>query len=305
MPADLIEAAIDMLYSYRRNCATNSSPGQLILPESLKLLPLYLSAMTKLAAFTVNKPSGSTKPAFPMQGQQQQAPVQQLLGPGRPVLSTAGGQFAEVSARVDARATELSLLSSLPAARLVPYMYPKMYRVDMLAPQHGVCIPPDYPQDAPPPPPQPAHTLTREQLVHVVLPQVVYPSAEQLAPHATYLLDHRTGLFLIVGSDMDEDMFREFFGSMPGVLSPSELPPSTPLPQLDTEGSTRLWSIITAIRARRQPYLPVIVVASSDAPLREHLMSIMAEDRVGGSRSYVDLLCHVHSAIQQKLTAGQ
>lgn len=33
---------INILYSYRKFVATVPSPGQLILPESLKMLPLYL-----------------------------------------------------------------------------------------------------------------------------------------------------------------------------------------------------------------------------------------------------------------------
>lgn len=37
---------INILYSYRKFCATNAtSSGQLILPEALKLLPLYILGM--------------------------------------------------------------------------------------------------------------------------------------------------------------------------------------------------------------------------------------------------------------------
>lgn len=36
---------INILYSYRKFCATASSSGQLILPEALKLLPLYTLGM--------------------------------------------------------------------------------------------------------------------------------------------------------------------------------------------------------------------------------------------------------------------
>ncbi|CAL0320612.1 unnamed protein product [Lupinus luteus] len=38
---------INALFSYRKYCATVSSSGQLILPEALKLLPLYTLALTK------------------------------------------------------------------------------------------------------------------------------------------------------------------------------------------------------------------------------------------------------------------
>jgi protein transport protein SEC24 len=291
--ADLTEAAIDMLFAYRRHCATNSSPGQLILPESLKLMPLYLAAATKLAAFTVNKPAGAGQGGYP--------------GPGGGGGRGGPSPFADVSVRVDARVAELAALSSMPAARLVPYIYPRMYRVDMLAPQHGVPAPPpggpvDGEGNPLPPPSAPAHTLTADQLVTVPLPPMVYPSGEQLAPHAAYLLDHRSGLFLIVGSDMDEGVFAEWFGG--AIPAPAALPPGTPLPLLDSDMSYRLWTVITAIRARRPPFLPVTVVAPSDGPGREAVAALMAEDRAGSARSYVDLLCSVHTAIQGRMTAG-
>ncbi|XP_073159429.1 protein transport protein SEC24 C-like isoform X1 [Henckelia pumila] len=38
---------VNILYSYRKFCATVSSAGQLILPEALKLLPLYILALVK------------------------------------------------------------------------------------------------------------------------------------------------------------------------------------------------------------------------------------------------------------------
>ncbi|KAG7669916.1 hypothetical protein KSW81_008060 [Nannochloris sp. 'desiccata'] len=47
----IIKAAVDTLVAYRKHVATASSSGQLILPESLKLLPLYSLGLTKLACF--------------------------------------------------------------------------------------------------------------------------------------------------------------------------------------------------------------------------------------------------------------
>eukprot|EP00249_Psilotum_nudum_P012247 c23671_g1_i1 orf=107-3535(+) len=40
-------SCVNILYTYRKYCATASSSGQLILPEALKLLPLYTLALTK------------------------------------------------------------------------------------------------------------------------------------------------------------------------------------------------------------------------------------------------------------------
>ena len=43
----LIATTVEILYVYRRFCATNPAAGQLILPESLKLLPLYVLGLLK------------------------------------------------------------------------------------------------------------------------------------------------------------------------------------------------------------------------------------------------------------------
>lgn len=43
----MTNSCVNILYTYRKFCATASSSGQLILPEALKLLPLYTLALTK------------------------------------------------------------------------------------------------------------------------------------------------------------------------------------------------------------------------------------------------------------------
>jgi len=100
------EQATEMLHSYRKHCAPHSSPGQLILPESLKLLPVYLSALYKTAAFVVNRP--------------QPAP-----GPGR-------SPYGEVAARADVRLANALYLNSLTPSRLVPFIYPRLYALHRL-----------------------------------------------------------------------------------------------------------------------------------------------------------------------------
>ncbi|CBZ54213.1 putative sec23/Sec24 helical domain-containing protein [Neospora caninum Liverpool] len=46
-----MEPLVAILHAYRANCASTSSAGQLILPDSLKLLPIYIMALFKHAAF--------------------------------------------------------------------------------------------------------------------------------------------------------------------------------------------------------------------------------------------------------------
>ena len=47
---NVVNTTVNMLHTYRKMCASASTAsGQLILPESLKLLPLYALSLTKNA----------------------------------------------------------------------------------------------------------------------------------------------------------------------------------------------------------------------------------------------------------------
>ena len=45
----VVSATVSILHTYRKMCASKTAAGQLILPETLKLLPLYALSLTKHA----------------------------------------------------------------------------------------------------------------------------------------------------------------------------------------------------------------------------------------------------------------
>jgi protein transport protein SEC24 len=47
---ELADKCVKILTAYRKHCAVSSSPGQLILPDSFKLLPLFTLGMLKSTA---------------------------------------------------------------------------------------------------------------------------------------------------------------------------------------------------------------------------------------------------------------
>ncbi|KAJ3057858.1 COPII coat Sec23p-Sfb3p heterodimer component, partial [Quaeritorhiza haematococci] len=47
----LTDKCVHILTAYRKHCASSTSPGQLILPESFKLYPLYTLSLLKSRAF--------------------------------------------------------------------------------------------------------------------------------------------------------------------------------------------------------------------------------------------------------------
>jgi len=49
---NIVNRAAQILACYRKHCASPTSAGQLILPECLKLLPLYISCLLKNDAFS-------------------------------------------------------------------------------------------------------------------------------------------------------------------------------------------------------------------------------------------------------------
>lgn len=48
----MVARAAQILACYRKNCASPSSVGQLILPELMKLLPLYVNCLAKCDALS-------------------------------------------------------------------------------------------------------------------------------------------------------------------------------------------------------------------------------------------------------------
>lgn len=50
MRTALTDSCVKTLVAYRKNCATSMAPGQLILPESYKLFPLFALALMKSKA---------------------------------------------------------------------------------------------------------------------------------------------------------------------------------------------------------------------------------------------------------------
>merc|ERR1739838_95478 len=55
--SQLLNACVDILFAYRKHCAANNAHRQLVLPEALKLLPLYTIGLLKNALLRDAVPS--------------------------------------------------------------------------------------------------------------------------------------------------------------------------------------------------------------------------------------------------------
>lgn len=102
----LSDCSTEILHKYRVHCSPESSRGQLILPDSLKLLPLFTLCALKHPAFLDNfadksATTGAAKPA---------------IGPGMTAGIASGvGKFL---VRGNERAFELRKLRSLPTKQV-------------------------------------------------------------------------------------------------------------------------------------------------------------------------------------------
>ena len=101
----LVSTAADILKQYRKHCSPQSPRGQLILPEPLKLLPLYTLGLLKHTAFVEN---------FPI-------PKKSTMGP------LTFGNVQRLCVRASERAFELRRLRSLPVRSTICTIYPRFY----------------------------------------------------------------------------------------------------------------------------------------------------------------------------------
>jgi len=97
------ELCADALYNYRVTCAKTSPAGQLILPESLKLMPLYTLGLLKSVGLRPNSPDSGRG------------------GGGGP------------DPRADERAVSLSMLEDMPVSASYRLLHPRLYDLEKIS----------------------------------------------------------------------------------------------------------------------------------------------------------------------------
>lgn len=99
---EVLNSTVNMLHMYRTYCTKTTSPAQLILPESLKLLPIYLSALFKCPVLRMN----------------------------------SGGQLDDLL-RTDERVAEFAKWRGLAVVYTCPTVYPRMFSLHDLPAEAG------------------------------------------------------------------------------------------------------------------------------------------------------------------------
>jgi protein transport protein SEC24 len=189
----LNDLALEVLYKYRINCSAQSPRGQLILPESLKLFPLYVLGMLKHPAFIENP--------------------ENVALPG--VAGPPSSSIRVPAVRAQERAYELRRLLSLPTHAAVNAIYPRLFRMDKMTREEK-----DAAAAA-------AATAAADQdnvgedafMMPAPVPKPL--SAETLSSDSVYLLDDGSTLFLYVGRNVAQAKIEVSGGLSTAVASPS------------------------------------------------------------------------------------
>ncbi|KAF2687759.1 protein transport protein Sec24 [Lentithecium fluviatile CBS 122367] len=162
----------------------------------------------------------------------------------------------------DLRAAALCLLSTLPTALLLRYIYPAFYSLH------------DMPDDAGVPDPQTGA---------IAMPPLLNLSSERIVPYGLYLLDDGVNQFLWVGRDAVPALLNDVFG----VEDRTQVKGGkTTLPRLDNDFSERLSAVMEKSRDHKAkgvgsitvPHL-YVVKEDGDPALKLWAQTLLVEDR--------------------------
>lgn len=260
---------------------TGSPPGQLILPESLKLWPLLTLGALKSPALREN----SAK-----------------LGPGG----------VGPDPRADERACALLELGGGRAGPLVVHRFtqPRLFDVACLDPTSAegeACDP-----GASDPSSGSGHTArvcpgepVPGSPGRTALPPPLVCSAASLGADKVLLVDAGRELFLWLGRDVHPLVLQELFGvdHVSDAHPPAELRRAGSSANSDgAELLPKLKRVVAELRRGLPTFAPLRVVASGPRAVDEpRVHSLLVEDQTRHGASYVDYLCAVHRKIQLKM----
>ncbi|KAJ4346511.1 COPII subunit [Didymosphaeria variabile] len=162
----------------------------------------------------------------------------------------------------DLRAAALCLLSTLPTALLLRYIYPAFHSLH------------DMPDDAGVPDPQTGN---------IVMPPLLNLSSERIVPYGLYLLDDGVNQFLWVGRDAVPALLLDVFGVEDQSLIKQG---KTTLPLLDNDFSQRIHAVLEKARDHKSKGVGSITVPtlyvvreSGEPTLKLWAQTLLVEDR--------------------------
>ena len=280
---NVFNKCVSILANYRSHTTARTSPsGQLILPESLQLLPLFCLSLRKSRMLRNCLPKGisSAKP-FPT---------------------------------ADERAYHIFYGRMISPNMSLQCVHPHLFQVSDMRTRDGDWIPPPVLQDNKF---DEANVIASSMRPVCQLPKAMNPSIACLDESGMYLLDDRFSLYLFIGKDVPDEKWRDLL-SVGGVGSSRTRGGSSSIPigglsLADTDSAHKLRSVIHQLRMLNSPnatlgltarntYAPLILVfVGRGSVFEEEMDSLLVDDPDSHEKSYVDFLCDVHRSVREKL----
>jgi protein transport protein SEC24 len=121
----------------------------------------------------------------------------------------------------------------------------------------------------------------------IIMPTPVALASEVLDSRGVYLLDDGRILIAWVGRAVPAELLQDLFGAV-GVADPLLLDVDH-----DSALSKKVQKLLGVLRTGKDTYQQCFVVRQGDA-IETHWMPYLVEDRIAGTMSYTEFLCHIH-----------
>jgi len=281
--SNLFDKTVSILANYRMHTTAKSSPNQqLILPETLQLLPLFCLSLRKSPLLRYSLTGAPFKRPFPNADERAYHIFYGRMVPPNMSLQCVHSNLFEVS---DMRTLDGE------------WMKPPALESNKNAGEKAIAA---------------------SMRPTCQLPKSVNPSIACLDEKGIYLLDDRFAFYLFIGKDVPEETWRELLSvSLPSgshriggewvsnvpmgalALAPSE--PGRKLRNILRQLRMLNLSNATIAMNARHTYAPIILVfVGRGSVFEEEMNSLLVDDTDGHEKSYVDFLVNIHRAIRQK-----
>ncbi|EEA05512.1 Sec23/Sec24 zinc finger domain-containing protein [Cryptosporidium muris RN66] len=266
---ETLNSIIEMLFAYRENCANTSSSGQLILPDSLKLVLVYTSSIFKNPAL------------MPLNTVLEYSLDEQIVGLHTLLYASVGYTSAHLYPRL--YSFHHSILTGTP----------ELQQLESLGLPYELTM-------------SNSNSSMYLKLTRFWLNSSLPCSGERVFSDGIYILEDGVNIYIYIGSQVSSNVIREIFNvdfitkeNIDTLEVPTNINESN-----NTTIASRLSNIIYQIRMDRSNianHLPIKLVSSVTELNEARFKHLLIEDAIGCESSYVDFLCNVHKLVQNKL----
>lgn len=264
----IMQKMAQMFYMYRKHCTSSSVTGQLILPESYKVLPLMMLGLIKSAA----------------------------------LRKTGGGGDAVT---VDERAAALSFVITATVAEVAAFCYPRIWDISDLSDKAGIPLPP--PKQPGVAADNDSIGTVSGSDEPTSMPDTIPASAVSLGDDKVMMMENGMQLVVWVGTTPKEGLANEIFTMGPGgrILIRGETANCIAYVKEVGDLGKRVAKIVQRVCGERKWMArPVVVERNKPGAGGEArwVLPLLVEDRsVSGMFSYMEYLRNVHKEVMDRM----